>query len=71
MCLLLPTLEGWREWVAHDQQVQETTTALANLASSLVQHAEDTIEVADTALVGIVERGGWRRTAPGRMPCRA
>ena len=55
-CLLPFGLEGWREWVARTQQINETTTALGNLASSLTQHAEDTVELADTALIGIAER---------------
>ena len=55
-CLILLGFEAWREWVARDVQLQETSTALVNLASSLSQHAEDTVEIADTVLAGLVER---------------
>lgn len=55
-CVSLLGLEGWREWLAYGQQLHETKTSLTNLASSLTQHAEDTMELADTALLGVVER---------------
>jgi type II secretory pathway pseudopilin PulG len=58
--LLTLAFAGWREWVAREAQVREIQTSLANLASALTQHAEDTIEGADTVLAGLVER-----VAPG------
>ena len=57
-------LQGWIEWDARDAQVRETEASLVNLASSLTQHAEDTIEVADTALTGLVERLETDGTSP-------
>ena len=56
VCVMLLGLTTWREWVARNVQMHEVNTALVNLASSLSQHAEDTVEVADTALIGIIAR---------------
>ncbi len=66
-CLSLLGLEGWRVWLAYDQQLQETSTSLANLARSLTQHAEDTVELADTALLGMVERLEVGGTSPAAL----
>jgi PAS domain S-box-containing protein len=63
-CGMIVSLQGWIEWRARVTQVQETNAYLINLASSLAQHAEDTIEVADTALIGLVERIQTDGTSP-------
>ena len=55
-CLTLLGFQAWREYVALSEQINETQTSLANLASALSQHAEDTVEVADTAISGLVNR---------------
>ena len=57
----------WREWVARDVQVRETNAALVNLASSLLQNADDTIELADTVLIGVVERLEADGTSPAAV----
>ena len=57
----------WREWVARDVQVRETNGFLVNLASSLLQNADDTIELADTVLVGLVERLEADGTSPAAL----
>ena len=53
-CVMMVGLQGWTEWGAYTTQVRETETSLVNLASSLAQHAENTINIADTAVVDIV-----------------
>ena len=57
----------WREWIARDVQVPETNAALVNLASSLLQNAEDTIELADTVLIEDVERLEVDGTSPAAL----
>ena len=57
----------WRDWVARDVQVHETNAALVNLASSLLQNADDTIELADTVLAGLVERLEADGTSPATL----
>jgi len=63
-CLLMPALQGWIEWSARTDQVRETKATVVNLASSLVQHAEDTFEVADTTVLDLVERLETDGTSP-------
>ena len=53
-CVMMLGLQGWMVWNVHEAQVSETEASLVNLASSLTQHAEDTIKIADAAVVGIV-----------------
>ena len=52
---MILALQGWIEWRARTMQVRDSKASLINLASSLAQHAEDTIEIADTAVVGVVK----------------
>ena len=49
-------LNGWQSWTARTEAYQVAETTQANLARSLAQHAEDTIEQADTELNGLIER---------------
>jgi PAS domain S-box-containing protein len=63
-CMMLFLFQEWREWVGYSEQVRETTTSLANLASALAQHAEDTVEVADTEVVSLIERIETSGTSP-------
>jgi diguanylate cyclase (GGDEF)-like protein/PAS domain S-box-containing protein len=67
VCLTLIGLEAWHEWSARDTQLREAETAMANLARSMVQHAEDTVEMADTAMVGLVERLELDGTSPAAL----
>lgn len=55
-CVAILALSAWREWEA--RQIVQTNAQgdLANLARSLNQHAEDTFELADTILIGLVDR---------------
>jgi PAS domain S-box-containing protein len=55
-CLAMLGVGCWHEWMARNAQIQDTKTSLSNLASALVQHADDTIELADAALAEVVER---------------
>ena len=61
VCALLIGLDGWRTWQARSLQIAEDKAETANLARSLAQHAHDTMQAADTVLVGLrqtVETGG-------------
>jgi diguanylate cyclase (GGDEF)-like protein len=46
----------WSSWNAHHAQLREEQTATSNMARALAQHAESTVKVADTVLLGVVER---------------
>ena len=61
-------LNGWREWVSRDMELKHAEVEMGNLARSLTQHAEDTVEVAETMLVGIVSGLETDGTNPERIP---
>jgi PAS domain S-box-containing protein len=63
-CLSILGLQARSELGARAGQVQEIENSLATLASSLTQQAEDTIEIADTALVGVVQQVESAGTSP-------
>jgi diguanylate cyclase (GGDEF)-like protein len=56
VCLSLIAEVGWSRWNAHRVQLSEKRTATSNIARALAQHAENTVKVADTVLLDIVER---------------
>jgi diguanylate cyclase (GGDEF)-like protein/PAS domain S-box-containing protein len=56
VCLVLIGLEGWHSWQGREQAVSEDKIETANLARSLAQHAHDTVQAADTVLIGLRER---------------
>jgi diguanylate cyclase (GGDEF)-like protein/PAS domain S-box-containing protein len=69
-CLAIVVLSGWREWEARQVDLKNAEVDMANMASSLTQHAEDTFELADTILAGMVDRieiGGTDATAIARI----
>jgi len=55
-CLLVLGINGWRSMSARHHQLAETKTSASNLAHAVSQHANDTLRVADTALISIVEQ---------------
>ena len=56
ICLAIIGLEGWRDWSERNQEFVRIKSEMRNLAKSLVQHAEDTFNLADAILVDMVER---------------
>jgi hypothetical protein len=63
-CIAMLGLTVGIEWRARDSQVRETEAYLVNLASSLSQDAEDTIDISDTALTGTLTRLETDGTSP-------
>lgn len=55
-CVALLALSGWREWQARSADLKSAEVDMTNLARSLTQHAEDTVEVADATLLGLAGR---------------
>ncbi len=64
MCAVLVGSDIWRSFNARTVQLNEMTTATANLARAMSQHADDTIKEADLVLSGVVERVQHDGTAP-------
>jgi diguanylate cyclase (GGDEF)-like protein/PAS domain S-box-containing protein len=55
-CVLLIGSEVWREWNAREAALLSAGRTTTNLARSLAQHATETFEAMDTALVGLVDQ---------------
>lgn len=66
-CVAILTLSGWREWEARQVDLRNAEVDMANLASSLTQHAEDMFELADTILAGMVDRMEIGGTSAGAL----
>jgi len=64
ICVTILGLSAWREWETRDAELRNAEVDVANLAHSLVQHADDTFELADTILVGLVHRLELDGTGP-------
>ncbi len=56
VCISIVGLSGWREWEARDGVLKAAEVDLANLAHSLTQHAEDSLDLLDTGIVGVISR---------------
>jgi diguanylate cyclase (GGDEF)-like protein len=54
--LSLIAINVWETWNARATQLAEAKTATLNLARALTEQADSTIKIADTVLVGLVER---------------
>ncbi len=60
-------LDGWRSWQSRAAAISDDKIETANLARSLAQHAHDTIQMADTVLVGLRERVESDGTGPTNL----
>ena len=56
VCVTIVGLSVWREWEAREVTLKTAEVDLANLAHSLTQHAEDSLDLLDTGIVGVVSR---------------
>ena len=56
VCETLLGTEGWREFHARETQLGETRVAAENMARSLAQQAEQSFDVVELLLTGIVDR---------------
>src|SRR5204863_937348 len=56
VCLIMIGLGAWREWGLRDIALKTEEVDLTNLAQSLTQHAEDSFDLMDTGIVGVVSR---------------
>ncbi|MCK1625522.1 diguanylate cyclase [Bradyrhizobium sp. 160] len=55
-CVTILGVSGWREWTARDAVLKGAETEMANVARSLTQHAEDSLDLLDSGVVGVVSR---------------
>ncbi len=64
ICAAILGLSGWREWETRNTELKNAEIDVANVAQSLVQHADDTFELVDTVLIGLVHRLELDGTGP-------
>ncbi|MBR0718727.1 diguanylate cyclase [Bradyrhizobium liaoningense] len=63
-CVAILALSAWREWETRAAELRNAEVDVTNLAQSLTQHADDTFEIADTILTGLVHRLELDGTGP-------
>lgn len=64
ICVAILGLSGWRGWIARDADLKSAEMDMANLARSLTQHAEDSLDLLDASIVGVVSRLQTEGTGP-------
>jgi hypothetical protein len=64
VCVAILALSGWREMVSRSTVLKTSESDMSNLARSLAQHADDTFELGDTVLIGLVDRLQKDGTSP-------
>ena len=67
VCVALLTLSSLREWGLRHEALKSAEVDLANVAQSLVQHADDSFELADSLIIGIVQRLETDGIGPGAV----
>jgi len=50
-CATILGVSAWREWAARDAVLKGAETEMANVARSLTQHAEDSLDLLDSGVV--------------------
>jgi len=56
VCVAILGMSAAREWSAREATLKIAEVELGNLARSLTQHAEDSFDLLDTSIVGVVSR---------------
>ena len=54
VCFAIVVSTGWTEWVSRENELRNAEVQLGNIVHSLRQHADDTVELAESVLTGIV-----------------
>ena len=67
VCLAILALSGWRAWESRQTALTDAETDVRNLAQSLTQHANDTFEIAEILVIGLVNQLEGGGTGPGAM----
>lgn len=66
-CATILGVSGWREWAARDAVLKGAETEMANVARSLTQHAEDSLDLLDSGVIGVVTRLEMDGTGPATI----
>ena len=68
ICLLLIGLDFWRLLASRGAQLAAIRTANVNLTKAVAQHAQSTIELADSILNGVLDRAETDGIGPAQLP---
>lgn len=55
-CIAILGMSGWREWTSREAILRGAEAKMANVARSLMQHAEDSLQILDSGIAGVVSR---------------
>jgi diguanylate cyclase (GGDEF)-like protein/PAS domain S-box-containing protein len=55
-CATILGVSGWREWSARDAVLRGAEAEMENVARALTQHADDSLDLLDSSIVGVVGR---------------
>ncbi|MDE5446497.1 diguanylate cyclase [Bradyrhizobium sp. CSA207] len=66
-CTAILGVSAWREWSAREAVLRGAETEMANVARSLTQHAEDSLDLLDSGVVGVVSRLEMDGTEPATI----
>ena len=64
VCVAILGMSGWREWSSRGDRLRAAEVEMSNLARSMTQHAEDTIDLLDASILGVVVRLETDGTGP-------
>jgi diguanylate cyclase (GGDEF)-like protein/PAS domain S-box-containing protein len=67
VCVTLLTLSFLREWGLRHEALKSAEIDVANVTQSLVQHADDSFELADSLVIGLVHRLEADGIGPGAV----
>src|SRR5450631_255912 len=68
VCVAILGMSGWREWKARADILKDVEVDMANLARSLTQHAEDSLDLLDASILGAVGRLETDGVGPEVLP---
>src|SRR5215831_18015970 len=66
-CTTILGISGWREWSSREALLRGAEAEMANVARSLNQHAEDSLDLLDSGVVGVVSRLEMDGTDPATI----
>ena len=66
-CTAILGISGWREWSSREALLRGAEAEMANVARSLTQHAEDSLDLLDSGVVGVVSRLEMDGTDPSTV----
>jgi diguanylate cyclase (GGDEF)-like protein/PAS domain S-box-containing protein len=67
VCIAILGMSGMREWTSRAASLQVAEVDLTNLTRSLTQHAEDSFDLLDASIVGVVSRLEVDGTGPATL----